>query len=80
MSASRMPTLAPDWLRATARLTANVDLPTPPLPEATATRFFTLGRIPAPVVSRPLVTAVRLIETWPTPSRVLIASTQASLS
>ena len=36
MSASRMPTLSPRALRPSARLTAVVDLPTPPLPEATA--------------------------------------------
>src|SRR6266851_9492233 len=36
MSASRMPTLRPRALRPSARLTAVVDLPTPPLPEATA--------------------------------------------
>src|SRR5579863_10201565 len=36
MSASRMPTLSPLALSARARLTAVVDLPTPPLPLATA--------------------------------------------
>src|SRR5260370_39227727 len=36
MSASRIPTLRPSALRPSARLTAVVDLPTPPLPEATA--------------------------------------------
>ncbi len=36
MSASRMPTLSPRSRRPSARLTAVVDLPTPPLPEATA--------------------------------------------
>src|SRR5215472_7702367 len=36
MSASRIPTLSPSALRPSARLTAVVDLPTPPLPEATA--------------------------------------------
>src|ERR1019366_4729023 len=43
MSASRMPTDAPSAASASARLTAVVLLPTPPLPEATATMFFTLG-------------------------------------
>ncbi len=38
-----MPTLAPSAAKASARLTAVVLLPTPPLPEATATMFFTLG-------------------------------------
>src|SRR5580698_8511227 len=36
MSASRMPTLSPRSRKPSARLTAVVDLPTPPLPEATA--------------------------------------------
>ena len=43
MSASRMPTDAPSAARASARLTAVVDLPTPPLPEATAMMFLTFG-------------------------------------
>src|SRR6185503_3333169 len=37
MSASRRPTRSPDLAAATARLTATVDLPTPPLAEAMAT-------------------------------------------
>src|SRR5271155_1575651 len=37
------PTLWPSFTRARARLTATVVLPTPPLPLATATRFFTPG-------------------------------------
>src|SRR6267378_3673806 len=45
MSASRRPTSAPAFLRAAARLTATVDLPTPPLPDATAIVCFTPGRI-----------------------------------
>ena len=36
MSASRMPVLSPMACRPSARLTAVVDLPTPPLPDATA--------------------------------------------
>src|SRR5947199_9929597 len=39
MSASSRPTLAPAWASARARLTATVDLPTPPLPLATATTW-----------------------------------------
>src|SRR6266849_7336959 len=42
-SASRRPTLWPSFTRASARLTATVVLPTPPLPLAMATRFFTPG-------------------------------------
>ncbi|MCY1360745.1 hypothetical protein D9M68_847740 [compost metagenome] len=38
-----MPTRAPSAASASARLTAVVDLPTPPLPEATAITFFTPG-------------------------------------
>src|ERR671925_2256863 len=45
MSASRRPTSAPLLNRAAARLTATVDLPTPPLPEATAIVCFTPGSI-----------------------------------
>jgi len=36
-----MPTRAPSRASASARLAAVVDLPTPPLPEATAITFFT---------------------------------------
>ena len=43
MSASRMPTDAPSASSASARLTAVVDLPTPPLPEATAMMFLMPG-------------------------------------
>ena len=43
MSASIRPTLAPSAANASARLTAVVLLPTPPLPEATAMMFLTLG-------------------------------------
>src|SRR4051794_28592552 len=44
MSASISPTLRPRACRATARLAATVDLPTPPLPLATASRCLTPGR------------------------------------
>jgi hypothetical protein len=43
MSQSSRPMRAPCWAMATARLTAVVDLPTPPLPEATATIARTPG-------------------------------------
>ncbi len=43
MSASRMPTRRSLAASARARLTAVVDLPTPPLPDATATIVFTPG-------------------------------------
>src|SRR5215471_16607860 len=45
MSASSSPTRAPDRCSAAARLTATVDLPTPPLPLATAIVCFTPGSI-----------------------------------
>src|SRR3954462_6196364 len=43
MLASRMPTFDPNALKPMARFTAVVDLPTPPLPEATAMIAFTPG-------------------------------------
>ena len=43
MSASSTPTVAPSACRARARFTAVVDLPTPPLPEATAMMLRTPG-------------------------------------
>src|SRR4051812_20429108 len=43
MSASIRPTFAPVFARASARLAATVDLPTPPLPLATATTWRTPG-------------------------------------
>ena len=43
ISPSRMPTFAPSAASASARLTAVVDLPTPPLPDAIAMTFFTLS-------------------------------------
>ena len=43
MSASSMPTVAPSAASASARLTAVVLLPTPPLPEATAMMFLMPG-------------------------------------
>ena len=43
MSASRSATLAPSACKAKAILTAVVDFPTPPLPEAIAMIFLTPG-------------------------------------
>ncbi len=43
MSASSMPTVAPSAASASARFTAVVLLPTPPLPEATAMMFLMPG-------------------------------------
>ena len=50
MSLSMRPTASPCRASAAARLTATVDLPTPPLPEATATMLFTPGRSIRPEV------------------------------
>ena len=43
MSASMTPTANPRWARAAARLTVMEDLPTPPLPEATASTRAPVG-------------------------------------
>ena len=54
MSASRMPVLSPMACRPSARLTAVVDLPTPPLPDATAIMCLmpaTCGRWPRPAAA-----------------------------
>src|SRR6516225_7166747 len=45
MSASKRPIRRPCMCRASARLAATVDLPTPPLPLATATTCLTPGRL-----------------------------------
>src|SRR6478672_5986884 len=45
MSASIRPTRAPDCASATERLTATVDLPTPPFPLLTAITYLTPGTI-----------------------------------
>jgi hypothetical protein len=45
---SKSATFAPSACSASAKLTAVVDLPTPPLPEATAIIFLTSGRISTP--------------------------------
>ena len=44
-----MPTFAPWAERANAKFAVAVDLPTPPLPEAIAMIFFTLGKVCIPV-------------------------------
>src|SRR5688572_15821317 len=45
MSASNKPTFPPRRCSASARFTAVVDLPTPPLPEATTTMWLTWRRL-----------------------------------
>src|SRR5260370_11142943 len=55
MSASSTPTERPFALRASARLAATVDLPTPPLPEATAT----IARTPGASAGLPAAAAGR---------------------
>src|SRR5213082_2803100 len=49
MSASRRPTRAPSWARATARLTDTVLFPTPPFPLPTRITLRTLGTRSGPV-------------------------------
>src|SRR5512138_1101461 len=54
MSASRMPAFSPSAAKPSARLQEVVDLPTPPLPEATATTCLTPGMPAAFDVARAL--------------------------
>src|SRR2546429_2136079 len=54
MSASRMPVFSPSAAKPSARLHAVVDLPTPPLPEATAMMCLTPGMPDAFDVARAL--------------------------
>src|SRR5438128_12522922 len=54
MSASRMPVFNPSAAKPSARLHAVVDLPTPPLPEATAMTCLTPGMPAAFEVARAL--------------------------
>src|SRR5258708_1369202 len=74
MSASSTPTESPFALRPNARLAATVDLPTPPLPEATAM----MAPTPGPAPPRPICAAgpgqrldghlrglAQRFETWP---------------
>src|SRR3990170_5027925 len=80
MSASRRPTLAPRWARATARLVATVDLPTPPLLEAIAMTFFTpsMGRFSLwPLWARTSASRATLARL--TPGRARRACSTASL-
>jgi hypothetical protein len=87
-----MPTLQPRAARPSARLTAVVDLPTPPLPEATATMRSTPGRArprAAPALCRaawccggggaagPDLSAVRLTRAVVTPGTRRIARSAA---
>ncbi|MNH36901.1 hypothetical protein D3C79_977430 [compost metagenome] len=69
-----MPTLAPSRARASARLAAVVDLPTPPLPEATAMTFLTLAMAGTWACALCAATTQSIV-TWAelTPSRFSIA-------
>ena len=70
-----MPTLAPSAASASARLTAVVLLPTPPLPEATATMFLTLGRSGTPRCTAWATTRELTVTlTLPTPATLRAAS------
>ena len=78
MSASRMPTLAPSAASASARLTAVVLLPTPPLPEATATMFFTFGINCTPrCTACAMILVCRLTLTFSMPGSVRTAAISA---
>ncbi len=75
MSASSTPTLAPSAASASARLTAVVDLPTPPLPLATAMMFLTPGISLTPRCTECDVTfCVMLTVTRPAPGIATSAS------
>ncbi len=78
MSASRMPTEAPSAASASARLTAVVLLPTPPLPDATATMFFTLGSSCTPrCTACATIFVLRLALTFSTPATLRAAPISA---
>ncbi len=75
MSASSRPTAAPSAASASARLTAMVLLPTPPLPEATATMFLTLGSSATPRWAEcATILLVMLTDTFCTPGTPLAAA------
>ena len=85
MSASSRPTFEPDFARDQARFTAVVDLPTPPLPLATAMIFFTCPRDAAtgePVFrgSAPRVEAVMVTLVLLTPGKAIKASSHCVFS
>jgi hypothetical protein len=63
MSPSRIPTLAPSKNSDKAKFTAVVDLPTPPLPEATAMIFFTpeISCVPLPVEWLAIFTSITIL-------------------
>jgi hypothetical protein len=78
MSASRMPTLAPSAASASARLTVVVLLPTPPLPDATATMFFTRGSSCTPRCAACATTLLLICTlTLPTPGTLRAAAISA---
>ncbi len=81
MSASSSPTVAPSAASASARFTAVVLLPTPPLPDATATMFLMLGISCTPRCTEwATIFMLTLTETLSTPGTVLAAATSAFLN
>src|SRR3989454_3767387 len=79
-SASRSPTFAPCRTRPTARLTATVVLPTPPLPLLTAMAFLTVGMRLSLSCERPCCTvAVKSTSTFVTPGIAPTALSQLAL-
>src|SRR2546425_3634071 len=81
MSASSSPTEAPLLRRAAARLTATVDLPTPPLPDAMAMVCLTPGRISEGLGLRKAGRTLAVIRTSTpvTPASAPIASSACDL-
>ena len=81
MSASSKPTEAPSAASANARFTAVVLLPTPPLPDATATMFFTFGSSATPRwAACATILVLMFTDTLPTPATPLAAATSARRS
>jgi hypothetical protein len=73
-----MPTLAPSAASASARLTVVVLLPTPPLPDATAMTFFTLGSSCTPrCTACAMILLDRLTLTFSTPGSERAAAISA---
>src|SRR5713101_3148204 len=60
-SASIQPTRAPSNANATARFTATVDFPTPPLPDETAMMFLTPGTETLSPMPRPFGTSASMV-------------------
>ena len=85
MSASSTPTFRPRSRKPSARLIAVVDLPTPPLPDATAMMDFTPGTPagPAPCPARGAAAPLRRTRSRRTcapPARSAVSATMAEMT